>query len=43
MNLAAIPTGCRILVRGSSSLTTNLKELNEGTKNDLNVPFDYYG
>ena len=27
-----------ITVRGSSSLTTNLKELNEGTKNDLNVP-----
>ncbi|MDE5612423.1 MAG: carboxypeptidase-like regulatory domain-containing protein, partial [Odoribacter sp.] len=27
-----------ITVRGNSSLTTNLKELNEGTKNDLNVP-----
>lgn len=27
-----------ISVRGSSSLTTNLEELNEGTKNDLNVP-----
>ena len=27
-----------ITVRGSSSLTTNLKELNEGTKSDLNVP-----
>ena len=27
-----------ITVRGSSSLTTDLQELNEGVKNDLNVP-----
>ena len=27
-----------ITVRGSSSLTTDLEELNEGVKNDLNVP-----
>ena len=27
-----------INVRGSSSLTTDLEELNEGVKNDLNVP-----
>lgn len=32
-----------ITVRGSSSLTTNLKELNEGTEKRFECTFDYYG